>query len=54
GAWWLLGSSGKGAGKSWEWWSGVESGGGGAVKVGGKIGCSCYSSCSNRGREKYL
>nr|GEZ79499.1 hypothetical protein [Tanacetum cinerariifolium] len=21
GAWWLLGSSGKGAGKSWEWWS---------------------------------
>nr|GEY06904.1 hypothetical protein [Tanacetum cinerariifolium] len=37
GAWWLLGSSGKGAGKSWEWWSGVESGGGGAVKVGGKI-----------------
>nr|GEV38392.1 retrovirus-related Pol polyprotein from transposon TNT 1-94 [Tanacetum cinerariifolium] len=29
---------GKGAGKSWEWWSGVESGGGGAVKVGGKIG----------------
>nr|GFA16052.1 hypothetical protein [Tanacetum cinerariifolium] len=37
GAWWLLGSSGKGAGKSWEWWSGVESGGGGAVKVGEKI-----------------
>nr|GFC68883.1 hypothetical protein [Tanacetum cinerariifolium] len=26
-AWWLLGSSGKGTGKSWEWWSGVESGG---------------------------
>nr|GEU99264.1 hypothetical protein [Tanacetum cinerariifolium] len=38
GAWWLLGSSGKGTGKSWEWWSGLESGGGGAVKVGGKIG----------------
>nr|GFD01401.1 hypothetical protein [Tanacetum cinerariifolium] len=38
GAWWLLGSSEKGAGKSWEWWSGVESEGGGAVKVGGKWG----------------
>nr|GFA24458.1 hypothetical protein [Tanacetum cinerariifolium] len=44
GAWWLLGSSGKGAGKSWEWWSGVKSGGEGAVRSGGKLGLRMNSA----------
>nr|GFB18042.1 hypothetical protein [Tanacetum cinerariifolium] len=45
GAWWLLKSSGKGAGKSWEWWSGVERGG---VRLGGKMG-DMYSIFKNMG-----
>nr|GEW92790.1 hypothetical protein [Tanacetum cinerariifolium] len=36
GAWWLLGSSGKGAGKSWEWWRWAGKEEEGAVSGGGK------------------
>nr|GEV60218.1 reverse transcriptase domain-containing protein [Tanacetum cinerariifolium] len=38
GAWWLMGSSGKGAGKSWEWWRWAGKEGEGAVSGGGKKG----------------